>query len=76
MRTAERIYNEVKHLPEEMTNQVLDFVLFLEQRHKLGVSGQKSQSGALAELLSHPFSPKGDGLPIKREEIYDRDCLR
>ncbi|MBF0109993.1 MAG: DUF2281 domain-containing protein [Magnetococcales bacterium] len=33
MTTAERIYAEVKRLPEDLVDRVLDFVLFLEQRH-------------------------------------------
>ncbi|MBF0132947.1 MAG: hypothetical protein HQL75_10235 [Magnetococcales bacterium] len=37
MNTAERIYDEVKRLPEPLAEQVLDFVFFLEQRRaKLG----------------------------------------
>ncbi|HLF95831.1 MAG TPA: hypothetical protein VI457_01685 [Methylococcaceae bacterium] len=30
----------------------------------------------LGELLAHPLRPKGDGLPMKRDDIYDRSCLR
>ncbi|MBF0146767.1 MAG: hypothetical protein HQL84_10950 [Magnetococcales bacterium] len=100
MTTAERIYTEVKRLPEDLMDRVLDFVLFLEQRHAVGQSVQEMEreqdevpvldprgwhfdreqanagSAAMAALLANPYPPKGDGLPMKREEIYDRTCLR
>lgn len=28
--------------------------------------------GALARLRAHPAQARGDGLPMKREELYDR----
>ncbi len=33
---------------------------------------EASAQGALARLRAHPAQVKGDGLPIKREELYDR----
>ncbi|MBF0107644.1 MAG: hypothetical protein HQL76_00515 [Magnetococcales bacterium] len=100
MTTAERIYVEVKRLPEALADRVLDFVLFLEQRYAVGQAVQEAERGqgdipvrdtwvwrfdrervnagsaAMSALLANPYPPKGDGLPMKREEIHDRACLR
>lgn len=43
MNTAERIYAEVKHIPEDLADRVLDYVLFLKQRHALGRAVQDTQ---------------------------------
>lgn len=32
--------------------------------------------GVLARLRAHPAQAKGDGLPMKREELYDRASPR
>lgn len=32
--------------------------------------------GALAHLRAHPAQARGDGLPLKREELYDRASPR
>lgn len=32
--------------------------------------------GVLASLRAHPAQIRGDGLPMKREELYDRASLR
>ncbi|MBF0340448.1 MAG: DUF2281 domain-containing protein [Magnetococcales bacterium] len=45
MNTAERIYTEVKRMPEDLVDRVLDFVLFLEQRHAVGQSVQETECG-------------------------------
>ena len=34
------------------------------------------RNGILASLRANPAQPKGDGLPMKREELYDRAGLR
>ncbi|MBF0138360.1 MAG: hypothetical protein HQL65_19180 [Magnetococcales bacterium] len=31
---------------------------------------------SLAQLLANPYPPKGDGLPMKREDLYDRPGMR
>ncbi|MBF0436856.1 MAG: hypothetical protein HQL77_16000 [Magnetococcales bacterium] len=45
MTTAERIYAEVKRLPEDLADRVLDFVLSLEQRHAVGQTVQETERG-------------------------------
>ncbi|MBF0438705.1 MAG: DUF2281 domain-containing protein [Magnetococcales bacterium] len=45
MNTAERIYTEVKRMPEDLVDRVLDFVLFLEQRHAVGQAVQETDGG-------------------------------
>lgn len=34
------------------------------------------EHGALARLRANPAMMKGDGVPLKREELYDRTSLR
>ncbi|MBF0632540.1 MAG: DUF2281 domain-containing protein [Magnetococcales bacterium] len=52
MTTAERIYAEVKRLPEDLVDRVLDFVLFLEQRHVPAelMSNQESNASEIRRL--------------------------
>ncbi|MBF0181944.1 MAG: hypothetical protein HQM03_18150 [Magnetococcales bacterium] len=79
MNTAQRIHDEVKRMPEALVDRVLDFVLFLEHRH--GLDGDREQANgtpdAMNKLLANPLPLKeGVKLPVKREELYDRICLR
>ncbi len=100
MNTAERIYAEVRCLPEALADRVLDFVLFLGQKHA-PIRGLATQDGtqelpdegrhravdaqesdlkpvkeAIAELMANTFPLKEGALPIKRDDLYDRSCLR
>ena len=50
MSTAERIYEEVKTLPEDAAREVLDFVEFLKARH--GEWGEEGRTVSAAELAS------------------------
>lgn len=45
MKTAERIYVEAKRLPENIATEVLDFILFLAQRHALDQTEKKAGAG-------------------------------
>ena len=44
MNTVERIYDEVKRLPDDLADRVLDFVLFLEQRYEVGRAVQEMRT--------------------------------
>ncbi|MBF0419837.1 MAG: DUF2281 domain-containing protein [Magnetococcales bacterium] len=64
MNTAERIYAEIKRLPEDLVDRVLDFVLFLEQRHLLTDQMPNQESHAseirrLAEAAQWSFPALG-----------------
>ncbi|MBF0192816.1 MAG: hypothetical protein HQL99_17015 [Magnetococcales bacterium] len=50
-------------------------VLFEESRTPLDTVTHVTNR-PLAELLATSYSPVGDGLPMRRTEIYDRACLR
>ena len=39
-------------------------------------NSEASAQGVLAHLCAHPAQAKEDGLPMKREELYDRACPR
>ncbi|MBF0462156.1 MAG: hypothetical protein HQL87_12245 [Magnetococcales bacterium] len=47
MTTAERIYTEAKRLPEALANEVLDFILDIEQRH--AAQSRIPHAGAFSE---------------------------
>ena len=64
MTTAERIYTEVKRLPEDLADRVLDFVLFLEQRplpadQKPNQESHASEIRRLAEAAQRSFPAMG-----------------
>lgn len=40
------------------------------------VEPMRPRKGALASLRANPAQPKEDGLPMTREELYDRASLR
>ncbi|MBF0426286.1 MAG: hypothetical protein HQL66_10775 [Magnetococcales bacterium] len=73
MNTAERIYTEVKRLPEEQAAKVLDFIHTLETHDE----SAHAAKAAMAALLAHPAPLKeGETLPMKRNDLYDRPNLR
>ncbi|MBF0296071.1 MAG: hypothetical protein HQL96_12850 [Magnetococcales bacterium] len=79
MNTTQRIHDEVKRLPEDLADRVLDFVLFLEQRHGVGNAVERANGtpDAMDKLFSNPIPLKeGVKLPVEREALYDRSCLR
>ena len=39
MTPAEKIAEEVRDLPDELACEILDFILFVEQRHAFGTQG-------------------------------------
>jgi hypothetical protein len=45
-------------------------VMFDETEH------EAPHQGVLASLRAHPAQSRGDGLPMKRDELYDRAGLR
>ena len=42
MNIADRIYEEVRRLPEPLTREVLDFIGYLEAKHGLSAGGWKT----------------------------------
>ncbi|MBF0310449.1 MAG: hypothetical protein HQL56_13060 [Magnetococcales bacterium] len=51
-------------------------VIVLFDEEKAPYSPKEDSVVPMAELLAESFPPQGDGLPMKREEIYDRPGLR
>ncbi|MBF0624435.1 MAG: hypothetical protein HQL82_06465 [Magnetococcales bacterium] len=72
MNIADRIHEVVKKLPETQAFKVLDFIRSLDQ----APASDERAKEAMAALLANPLPAKGDGLPMKRTELYDRPCLR
>lgn len=69
MTIAERIFEEVRALPETQAREVLDFVSFLKARRAAGKSAQRDMSAF------DRFGAVYDG-HFNRDELYDRKVLR
>jgi uncharacterized protein DUF2281 len=69
MSTAERIFNEVRTLPESQAREVLDFVAFLKARYSQTSSSQQDMS------VFDQFGAVYEGR-FNRDELYDRKVLR
>jgi len=67
--TAEKIFAEVRALPETVAREVLDFVSFLKTRQAAGKSAQRDMSAF------DRFGAVYEG-PFNRDELYDRKVLR
>jgi hypothetical protein len=66
--TAEKIFAEVRALPETVAREVLDFVAFLKNRQAKGKSTQRDMSAF------DRFGAVYDG-HFNRDELYDRKVL-
>lgn len=69
MTIAERIFEEVRALPEMQAREVLDFVSFLKSRRTTAKSAQRDMSAF------DRFGAVYDGR-FNRDELYDRKVLR
>jgi hypothetical protein len=69
MTTAERIFEEVRALPETQAREVLDFVSSLKSRRMTDKSTQRDMSAF------DRFGAVYDGR-FNRDELYDRKVLR
>ena len=69
MTTAEKIFAEVRTLPETVAREVLDFVALLKTRQANGKSAQRDMSAF------DRFGAVYEG-PFNRDELYDRKVLR
>jgi Protein of unknown function (DUF2281) len=67
--TAEKIFAEVRALPETVAREVLDFVAFLKTRQAKGKSAQRDMNAF------DRFGAVYEG-PFNRDELYDRKVLR
>ena len=66
MNTAERIYDQVRSLPEPEAREVLDYVARLKAKRQ--VDGEARRQAALATLAKY----RGRFEAVKRDELYDR----
>jgi hypothetical protein len=69
MTTAEKIFEEVRALPEKQAREVLDFVSFLKSRRMTGKPNQQDMSAI------DRFGAVYDGR-FNRDKLYDRKVLR
>ena len=69
MSLADRIYEELKNLPEETCAEVLDFVEFLKRRRPEAKTEERKR--ALGKALE-PYRVDLTGLRFDREEANER----
>ena len=70
MNTAEKVFEEVRALPEVQAREVLDFVGYLKS--KLAIQS-KDKSGDMSEFNQYGAAFNGE---FNREECHDRKILR
>lgn len=63
-------------LPPERQAEVFDFAESLATRCHTDTGAADSPSQSLAQLLAHPLKVKEGFTVMKRDELYDRACLR
>jgi hypothetical protein len=72
MTIAEKIFAEVRALPERQAREVLDFVGFLKS--KQNTNRLVERNAALAELAR--YRGRFKAAKFSRDELYDRASLR
>lgn len=69
MSLADRIYEELKDLPEDVCSEVLDFIAFLKQRRPQETTEERKR--ALEKALE-PYRVDLTGFRFDREEANER----
>lgn len=73
---AEMIYQEVRQLPEALTQEVYDFVRFVEARHGIEIRREgASPASDWKTFFDRHTRTVEDACPMSRDEIY-ADRLR
>lgn len=72
MTTADRIYDEVRTLPEPQAREVLDFVAHLKAKRQS--SPEARRQTAIRTLAK--YRGRFEALKMQRAELYDRKGLR
>jgi hypothetical protein len=68
MSTAERIFEEVRTLPEPEAREVLDYVARLKAKGQ--ANGEARRKAALATLAK--YRGRFEAVKVERDELYDR----
>ena len=74
MSNVELIYQEAKTLPDDLSAEVLDFIVFLKSRHADLIQTQANEPDELAELEEFfaPYHRDMTGFRFDREEANER----
>jgi hypothetical protein len=76
MSTAERVYEEVRTLPEDLAREVLDFVEFLKTRRvQAGINAEAERDADADWSEFDQLAGAWEG-KFHRDECYDRAILR
>ena len=70
---AEKIYREVRQLPEHLVREVYDFLRFVEARHGIAIPADEAAPSAAPdwkEFFDRHGRTVDDAQPMTRDEIY------
>ncbi len=67
---AEKIHEEVQRLPENLANQVYDFICFIEARHGIRSLEEDSQCPDWDSFFKRHIRTVTDATPLLRDDIY------
>jgi hypothetical protein len=67
---AEKIHEEVQRLPENLANQVYDFICFIEARHGIRSLEEDSPHPEWDSFFKHHTRTVTDATPLPRDDIY------
>ncbi len=74
MNTTDLIYQEAQTLPENLRNEVLDFIGFLKSRQITAMSANEDIQAKIAELeiAFAPYRKNISGFTFNRDEANER----
>lgn len=72
MNIAEKIFEEVRTLPDREAREILDLIEFLKGKWERDLEARRAN--ALATL--NKFKGRYDGMKFNRDELHDRTGIR
>lgn len=70
---AEKIYREVRQLPEHLAREVYDFLRFVEARHGIAIRADEAAPSTARdwkEFFERHGRTVDDAQPVTRDEVY------
>lgn len=67
---AEKIHEEARRLPENLANQVYDFIRFIEARHGIRTLEEDLQRPEWDHFFERHTRTVTEVTPLSRDEIY------
>lgn len=66
----EKIYSEAQRLPEELAQEVYDFICFVEARHGITPQAEGKPAGDWQGFFERHARTLDDPVPVSREDLY------